>query len=63
MMESQPARPPSGGMFSVFSPTSMATSVVKGAGRDVSGVSTGMIKKLNGKLSVKNTCLRVFPLP
>jgi hypothetical protein len=63
MMESQPARPPSGGMSSIFSPTSIITSVVEGAGSDVSGVSTGIMKTLNGKLSVKSTCLTVLPWP
>lgn len=63
MMESQPARPPSGGMFSVFSPMSMVTSVVEGAGRDVSGVSAGMMTTLNGRLSAKNDCLRILLWP
>lgn len=49
MMESQPARPPSGGMTSAFSPTFIVPSGVEGAARDVSGVSAGMMKTVKNR--------------
>lgn len=49
MMESQPARPPSGGMASVFSLTFIVPSGVEGAARDLWGVSAGMMKTVKNR--------------
>jgi hypothetical protein len=49
MMESQPARPSSGGMASVFSLTFIVPSGVEGAARDLSGVSAGMMKTVKNR--------------
>ena len=54
MMESQPAKPPSGGMISVFSLTFIVPSGVEGAARDLSGVSAGMMKPVKNQ----NSCMK-----
>jgi hypothetical protein len=60
MMESQPARPPSGGMTSVFSATFIVPLGVDGAAGDVLGVSAGMMKTAkNRNSSMKSSRLTI----
>jgi hypothetical protein len=61
MMESQPAKPPSAGITSVFSPTFIVPPGVEGAARGVSGVSAGMMKIVkNRNSSTKSSRLTIL---